>query len=59
MRADDILREIDRSGYLYLEEFVRDRLIAEGFNANMTRHTRAASAAAILCPTLSGGNFAR
>ena len=40
MRADDILREIDRSGYLYLEEFVRDRLIAEGFNANMTRYTR-------------------
>ena len=25
---------------LYLEEFVRDRLIAEGFNANLTRHTR-------------------
>jgi hypothetical protein len=38
-RADDILQEIDRSGYIYLEEFVRDRLIAGGFNANLTRHT--------------------
>jgi hypothetical protein len=37
-RTDDILREIDRSGYIYLEEFVRDRLIAEGFNANLTRY---------------------
>jgi hypothetical protein len=37
--AEDIVREIDRSGYLGLEEFVRDRLLAEGLNANLTYRT--------------------
>ncbi|HEY6259683.1 MAG TPA: SNF2-related protein [Xanthobacteraceae bacterium] len=37
--ADDILAEIDRSGYLGLEEFVRDQLISEGVNALLTRRT--------------------
>lgn len=32
-KADDILLEIDRSGYLGLEEFVRDQLISEGLNS--------------------------
>jgi len=36
-KADDILLEIDRSGYLGLEEFVRDQLISEGLNANLTQ----------------------
>ena len=31
-----MLRDIDRAGYLALEEFVRDRLLAEGFDANLT-----------------------
>ena len=35
-KADDILLEIDRSGYLGLEEFVRDQLISEELNANLT-----------------------
>jgi len=38
-KAEDILREIDRSGYLGLEEFVRDQLIAEGLSANLTERT--------------------
>jgi hypothetical protein len=38
-KDDDILREIDRFGYLGLEEFVRDQLIAEGLSANLTRRT--------------------
>jgi superfamily II DNA/RNA helicase len=37
--ADDILREIDQSGYLGLEEFVRDQLIAEGLSTNLTQRT--------------------
>ena len=35
--GEDILKEIDRDGYLRLEEFVRDRLLAEGFLANLTK----------------------
>jgi hypothetical protein len=31
------LTEIDRSGYLGLEEFVRDRLLLEGLDANLTK----------------------
>jgi hypothetical protein len=38
-KAEEILQEIDKSGYIYLEEFVRDRFLAEGLNANLTRHT--------------------
>jgi hypothetical protein len=40
-RADlsNILEEIDRSGYLELEEFVRDRLLLDGLNAMFTRTT--------------------
>lgn len=39
-RSDaDILREIDNSGYLALEELIQDQLISEGFNANVTRRT--------------------
>ena len=37
--ADDILREIDQAGYIGLEEFVRDQLLAEGLIANMTQST--------------------
>ena len=37
--VDDILREIDRAGYIGLEEFVRDQLLAEGFSANLTQST--------------------
>ncbi len=37
--SDDILVEIDRSGYLGLEEFVRDQLLSEGLGANLTRRT--------------------
>jgi SNF2 family DNA or RNA helicase len=37
--ADEILREIDRSGYLGLEEFVRDQLLAEGLSTNLTQRT--------------------
>lgn len=36
---EQILLEIDRAGYLILEEFVRDKLLGEGFNANLTRHS--------------------
>jgi hypothetical protein len=35
--AENILLEIDRSGYLGLEEFVRDRLLSEGVSANLTQ----------------------
>jgi Restriction endonuclease len=35
--SNEIIREIDRTGYLGLEEFVRDQLLAEGLNANLTR----------------------
>ena len=38
-KAEDILGEIDRSGYLALEEFVRDQLISEGLSANLTERT--------------------
>jgi HJR/Mrr/RecB family endonuclease len=38
-KAEDILLEIDRSGYLGLEEFVRDQLISEGLRANLTQRT--------------------
>ena len=38
-RAKNIINEIDRSGYLGLEEFVRDRIIDEGFSAVLTRST--------------------
>jgi hypothetical protein len=34
-----VLDEIDRSGYLGLEEFVRDRLLSEGLNAAFTPAT--------------------
>ena len=37
--ADDILREIDQAGYIGLEEFVRDQLLAEGLSANLTQST--------------------
>lgn len=37
--SDEILREIDQSGYLGLEEFVRDQLLAEALSANLTRNT--------------------
>ena len=37
--ADDTLREIDRSGYLGLEEFVRDQLISEGLDTNLTQRS--------------------
>ncbi len=37
--ADEILREIDQSGYLGLEEFVRDQLLAEGLSTNLTQRT--------------------
>ena len=37
--AEDILLGIDRSGYLGLEEFVRDQLILEGLRANLTQRT--------------------
>jgi hypothetical protein len=38
-KAEDILREIDQSGYLGLEEFIRDRLLSEGLSANLTQRT--------------------
>ncbi len=38
-KAEDILSEIDRAGYLGLEEFVRDQLISEGLRANLTQST--------------------
>jgi SNF2 family DNA or RNA helicase len=37
--VNDILREIDQSGYLGLEEFVRDQLLSEGLSANLTQRT--------------------
>src|SRR6516225_7875407 len=37
-RAEETLQEIDKSGYIFLEEFVRDRLLAEGLSANLTRY---------------------
>jgi HJR/Mrr/RecB family endonuclease len=37
--GERLLREIDASDYLGLEEFVRDRLISEGLAVNMTRRT--------------------
>ena len=36
---ENILSEVDQSGYLGLEEFVRDRLIASGVTANFTSST--------------------
>jgi hypothetical protein len=38
-KAEEVLTEIDRSGYLGLEEFVRDRLLFEGLDANMTKRS--------------------
>jgi SNF2-related domain/Restriction endonuclease len=37
--VDEILGEIDKMGYIGLEEYIRDLLIAEGLDANLTRHT--------------------
>lgn len=37
--AEQLLRDIDRSGFLGLEEFVRDRLILRGFEAGLTKKT--------------------
>jgi hypothetical protein len=36
---EKILIEIDRSGYLGLEEFVRDQLLSEGLSANLTQRS--------------------
>jgi hypothetical protein len=36
---EDVLNEIDQSGYLGLEEFVRDKLIAAGLTGNLTYRT--------------------
>jgi hypothetical protein len=38
-KVEEVLTEIDRSGYLGLEEFVRDRLLLEGFDANLTKRS--------------------
>ncbi len=38
-KLEDVLTEIDRSGYLGLEEFVRDRLLLEGLDANLTKRS--------------------
>jgi len=37
--VEQLLRDIDQSGFLGLEEFVRDRLIIQGFDANLTKKT--------------------
>ncbi|MET4481576.1 SNF2-related protein [Bradyrhizobium sp. F1.13.3] len=38
-KSEDVLTEIDRSGYLGLEEFVRDCLLVEGLDANLTKRS--------------------
>lgn len=38
-KPEEVLIEIDRSGYLGLEEFVRDRLLLEGLDANLTKRS--------------------
>jgi hypothetical protein len=38
-KVEEAFNEIDRSGYLGLEEFVRDRLLSEGLDANLTKRT--------------------
>jgi Helicase conserved C-terminal domain/Restriction endonuclease len=38
-KVEEVLTEIDRSGYLGLEEFVRDRLLLEGLDANLTKRS--------------------
>ena len=38
-KAEEVLTEIDRSGYLGLEEFVRDRVLFEGLDANLTKRS--------------------
>jgi Restriction endonuclease len=38
-KIEEVLTEIDRSGYLGLEEFVRDQLLREGLQANLTKRT--------------------
>jgi hypothetical protein len=38
-KVEEMLTEIDRSGYLGLEEFVRDRLLLGGFDANLTKRS--------------------
>jgi hypothetical protein len=38
-KKEELLTEIDRSGYLGLEEFVRDRALLEGLDANLTKRT--------------------
>ena len=38
-RSEDVLTEIDRSGYLGLEEFVRDCLLLAGLDANLTKRS--------------------
>jgi hypothetical protein len=38
-KTQELLNEIDRSGYLGLEEFIRDQLLSRGWNANLTRRT--------------------
>ena len=37
LRADKMLEDIDREGYLKLEEFVRDRVLSDGLTANLTQ----------------------
>lgn len=37
--AEQLIRDIDQSGFLGLEEFVRDKLIIAGFDANLTKKT--------------------
>jgi hypothetical protein len=39
LNPEDVLRDIDQGGYIGLEEFVRDQLLAEGLSANMTQST--------------------
>lgn len=39
LSGEQVLRDIDQSGFLGLEEFVRDRLIMRGFDANLTKKT--------------------
>jgi hypothetical protein len=38
-KTQELLDEIDRSGYLGLEEFVRDQLLSQGCNANLTKRS--------------------
>lgn len=38
-KMQETLDGIDRSGYLGLEEFIRDRLLSQGMSANLTKRT--------------------